>query len=109
MKQGRDRDKQIANMKGLSIGCDRHKWDRIIPISCNICGMGYKERLLIKRWSTSWNDAKELWDELPWKELVKLLLNMATEIGTYDVNHKVDFPNAVSQAWIKWKEADNGM
>ncbi|KKN06050.1 hypothetical protein LCGC14_1081280 [marine sediment metagenome] len=106
---GRERDKQIAKLKGICY----HEWKAVDDYypngvrsgfhwKCKYCRKEkYKKSIEIqKSWSTSWNDAKELWDELPKKEKVNLLIRMAIRLAN---DNKFDFPDSASEAWIKRK------
>lgn len=110
---GKERDIEIEKLKGYSkevpapdswacnskIALEREDGDLLCPLC------------LTKSYSTSWNDAKELWDELPFDKRYFENQNEDHEI-TYAVKilgefiYGKDFPDAVSQAWIKWKERE---
>jgi hypothetical protein len=89
MKQGRERDIEIAKLKGLS---------------------GQKHPIKVKNWSTNRNDAWELWDELrnEFSHCMHYSIESNVdyiEIAGMDTIKGKDFADCVSQAWIKWKES----
>lgn len=109
---GRERNIEVAMLKNINTGignCQRHKWNRMVPVSCNVCGMDYKDMLSIKRWSTDRNAAGELWDELPLKKEYTEYEGYGGETVClveicYGRFYGKDFADCVSQAWITWKE-----
>lgn len=93
---GRERDFYIGKLKGIVVGF----YEEDIDI----------DNTSVLEWSTSWNDAKELWDELPktkeyeeGKDGENVLYFRNKQGLVIKVSGK-DFPDAISQAWIKWKE-----
>ena len=128
-KAGRLRDYQIAELKGINpiYACyvDNFAGDEYCvlnedkPFDCRICE---REKIIDKfkckewklrpenewlpQWSTSHNDAWELWDELPVPKEYFVDKNK-TVISIYDLNLAVrgdSFPDAVSKVWIEWKQ-----
>jgi hypothetical protein len=98
MKQGRERDIEIAKLKGLS---------------------GQKHPIKVKKWSTSRNDAWELWDELPKPKYYRELSDLEIETGSTDFTCVItfdgkvffqgtSFADCVSQVWIEYMENKNG-
>lgn len=100
---GKERDKIIANMKGL-------KWNTTIILSDHFTDYPHNPS-----WSTSRNEAWELWDEM---KAATPILNYQIFDSNHVVNnaHSIDnqtmtiseegnsFADVVSKAWIRWKE-----
>ncbi len=105
---GRERDKQIAELKGLQFVNEKYITGAgdLIPASLH--------------YSTSWNDAKELLIEMYGYIYHPMTLDIQIGkgwVGISSYNHKVKvvahfkgedvdkaIADAASQAWIKWKE-----
>lgn len=117
---GRERDKEIAKLKGWSeevippdywhcdskIALKREDGDLLCPDCC------------LTSWSTIRNDSWELWDELPyikqftmWETNKGCVISIYKSLGNYSKRKLFlhsdgkDFPDAVSQAWTKWMES----
>lgn len=101
---GRERDKEIAELKGYTpyLGVRKYKRHRTEKWFMRLNNPeDTQRRFNLPDYSTSWNDAKELWDELSKKKQVNLLISMAIRLTN---DNKFNFPDAVSQVWIKWME-----
>lgn len=116
---GRERDKQIAELKEINYGCHkenkRHNW---IGKICATCGLAFGKRYK-KNWSTSWNDAKELEQEMVDNGCAVYAYAKKLHSNSYFVRFQIEkmptiqvsnnnldeaIADVVSQAWIKWKE-----
>lgn len=88
---GRKRDIQIAKLKGYNVLQYGAMYTNLPMEKSDTC----RTR---KYWSTSRNDAWELWDELPvnWKHIVMY------EWGLVDFDSD-KFAPAVSNCWITWR------
>ena len=141
---GRERDKLIAELKGIEpvyacyaddpAGDGYCVLDNNNPFNCLICEreeitnkFECKEWAIrpdyewIPLWSTSRNDAWELWDELPLDRMYRENLIEGVLRYIVSVNWKHDnpeslykpaliivddsFPDAVSKTWIIWKQS----
>lgn len=119
VEAGRERDKQIAKLKGMvaktgkELVSDKTFAEWTLENLADVLHIQDKDDnrrwRYCSHWSTSWNDAKELWDELPFDKRYYENQNEDYSI-TYAVkvlgefSYGKDFPDVVSRAWIKYFE-----